>query len=203
MTGTGVPPQAYTRETLAKAFDWLKNQPTSIRELANTADNLVGLYLQSQRRSGKSFSNSDSLAKTNPVSSQEFKSDLKNLALGLQQFEEDDSEEEIIPPKKPQAPPLPNRHPSPLPFAEPHYATTENMTSNQQVNIHIPPMQSSTNFRVNTSAPHPPPSLQLDSRTKEVLKDVQSRLNLSSEGEALRMLVTLGYDRIRQILPES
>ncbi len=79
--GPTLPPQAYTREILAVAFQWLQSQPESIKKLAQTPDALVGLYLRAQR-----FSNAT--AETDaPISSQNFISDLKHLAEGLKQFE--------------------------------------------------------------------------------------------------------------------
>jgi hypothetical protein len=81
MNGPTLPPQAYTREILSSAFNWLQTQPESVRKLATSPDALVGLYLRAQR-----FGNS-SLEADAPVSSQAFMSDLKNLAEGLKQFE--------------------------------------------------------------------------------------------------------------------
>lgn len=43
------PPQAYTREVLAKAYSWLKDQNDETKAKALTADALVSLYLQSLR----------------------------------------------------------------------------------------------------------------------------------------------------------
>lgn len=52
-----------------------------------------------------------------------------------------------------------------------------------------------------TAPPKAVSGVALDARSLETLRRVQSRLNLSSEGEALRMLISLGYDRLRTILP--
>ena len=81
--GSTLPPQAYTREILAVAFNWLQTQPDSIRRLASTPDALVGLYLRAQRYS-QTTAEGDA-----PISSQNFISDLKNLAEGLKQFEDE------------------------------------------------------------------------------------------------------------------
>lgn len=80
--GPTLPPQAYTREILAVAFNWLQSQPDSIRKLAQTPDALVGLYLRAQRY-GSTSPEADA-----PVTSQNFVNDLKNLAEGLKQFDE-------------------------------------------------------------------------------------------------------------------
>lgn len=84
MAKSTLPPQAYTRDTLAQAYEWLKSQPGSTRELANNADDLVGLYLHYMRRKRAEKYNYEDLA-----SSQNFKKDLKNLADGFRQFDEE------------------------------------------------------------------------------------------------------------------
>jgi hypothetical protein len=81
-SGPTLPPQAYTREVLTSAFNWLQTQPESVKKLATTPDALVGLYLRAQRYGASS------LEADAPVSSQNFMSDLKNLAEGLKQFED-------------------------------------------------------------------------------------------------------------------
>src|SRR4051812_46707755 len=81
MGTTTLPPQAYTRDILAKAYLWAQSQPESIRKLANTPDALVGLFLRAQRNGDASF---ESMA---PVSRDNFMNDLKNLASELEQFD--------------------------------------------------------------------------------------------------------------------
>lgn len=80
-TGPTLPPQAYTREILTAAFNWLQGQPESVRKIATTPDALVSLYMRA-RRFGDSSVDSDSVD-----TSQNFISELKNLAEGLKQFE--------------------------------------------------------------------------------------------------------------------
>jgi hypothetical protein len=79
--GPTLPPQAYTRETLSMAFNWLQSQPEAVRKMATSPDVLIGLYTRSLRY-GTSQLDADA-----PVSSQNFISNLKNLAEGLKQFE--------------------------------------------------------------------------------------------------------------------
>jgi hypothetical protein len=43
-----LPPQAYTKETLVKAYAWLQTQSEHIKELATTPDVLVSLYLKAK-----------------------------------------------------------------------------------------------------------------------------------------------------------
>jgi len=47
---TNLPPQAYTRDTLVKAIEWLSGQPSSVRERASSADLVVSYYMQACRK---------------------------------------------------------------------------------------------------------------------------------------------------------
>jgi hypothetical protein len=167
---TNLPPQAYTRDTLVKAIEWLSSQPPSVRERATSADLLVSYYLQARRRTV--------VQSETPVSGENFKADLKHLAEDLKQFEE----------------------PSP-----PHLGRSSS---------HGP---TSFDFLPELPAPtpilptEPPPPLTVptgkgwtwtvDARSLAAARELQQRLNLSNEGEALRMLVTLGVERARELLP--
>ena len=71
MTVNPLPPQAYTKETLQKAYSWLLNQSPSVKDLATTQDMLISLYLKAQR-SGEASLDTPSI--------QNFKQELKNLA---------------------------------------------------------------------------------------------------------------------------
>jgi hypothetical protein len=66
-----LPPQAYTKETLQKAYAWLLNQNASIKEMASTQDMLISLYLKAQR-------GGDAALETPSI--QNFKQELKTLA---------------------------------------------------------------------------------------------------------------------------
>ncbi len=66
-----LPPQAYTKETLQKAYSWLLNQSPSIKEMASNQEMLVSLYLKAQRNGEASLE---------APSIQNFKQELKSLA---------------------------------------------------------------------------------------------------------------------------
>lgn len=72
------PPQAYTRETMIKAYQWLQSQSAEIRQLAITPDLLISLFQKAQMQ-GKEALERPSL--------QNFKSELKNLAGMIGEFE--------------------------------------------------------------------------------------------------------------------
>jgi len=198
MRGT-LPPQAYTREVLAHAFNWLQGQTDAVKTLAQTPDTLVSLYLQAKRKGDLSF-DSD-------TPSESFRSQLKTLATDLQQFaptqtlanpelgsnlnfENSRGGMQVQGPQvqyqsqnQVQSPPSAYNPPLPL------------QTSNYQAPQAPHPTQ-----RVQTAAAPLTQSSQLDARTLEILTKVRHHLNLSSDGEALRMLVMLGFERIQNIV---
>lgn len=71
MTMNPLPPQAYTKETMLKAYQWLMLQNNSIKEMATTPDILVSLYLKATRDGDHSLDR---------PSIQNFKNELKSLA---------------------------------------------------------------------------------------------------------------------------
>lgn len=180
---TKLPPQAYTRETLVKAIEWLSRQPLAVRERATSADLIVSHFLGACRRA--------EVLNEAPVSGEVFREDLKHLAEDLKKFED------------PFAPPqAANRSPSlghilqqvqepiflrPEPKVEPRFE----VPSPPQ-----PPHPSPTHHA------QPPPSgmnFHVDARSFTAARELQQRLNLSNEVEALRMLVTLGAERAREL----
>lgn len=161
---TNVPPQAYTRDTLVKAIEWLSGQPSSVREKATNADLVVSFYLQASRRKA-------AFQMEAPVSGETFKADLKHLAEDLKQFEDPS-----VPPPVVQ---LFSQNPEPIfkpePIPQPLVSRSE------------PPVK--------------PASWPVDNRSLAAARELQQRLNLSSEAEALRMLLVMGIERARVLFP--
>lgn len=202
MSSIHLPPQAYTRETLALAYEWLKKQPPSIREIAKSADDLVALYKQSLRhRTGSLVQAIDSSAVS--LSNETFKSELKHLAEGIKKFEEPSpgnknprplisQSQELCPPENEDVINF---------FAEPD---TRPQTPNLSVSTETPPQiggvkthhLSDLNSKSQVFS-------NMDSKTREMLEIVKVKLNLSHEQEALRMLVVLGFERIQNIFPKD
>ena len=161
-----LPPQAYTREVMGQAYEWLQSQPPKVREMATSMDAVVGLFLQHRRR-GDSAPMS-----TSPISSQKFKENLQSLADGMKKFESSQN-----PKPQPQLDFSDKTPPSP---PKPTYEAPSPKQDNP-----------------------PPMSFHLNTRTQQNLERVRQSLNLSSHDEALRMLVELGFERIKEILPKS
>lgn len=245
MAMNNLPPQAYTRDTLAAAYEWLKNQPISIREMATNADSLVSLFLQSRRRAvmpmganssahvtshasanaapgapAATFSaipatvagitpatatmpqhsattmlavpptttvQQNSVLQSNPTasldfySSDSFKKDLQNLAEGMRQFEEPVSTVSAAPRNQAPATAL----------ATPATAQTP---ATVQVPAQRPSQVTPNHAPIATNN-----QFSVDQKTLEAIQCVQARLNLSSEAEALRALVALGFEKIKNL----
>jgi len=225
MMKTNLPPQAYTREVFAHAYEWLQSQSKSIKELAQTPDDLVALYLQARRHGH--------LNNTQTPSSKSFKNDLKNLAEGLRQFDDTQSAapsasavtEKVRETTKHSFtftnPPPAQAHFSPSPVIEKPYFTKEEFEEPFEEpafeDIMSPPQQRpfpSTNYyhepkmdlAPEKEKPKTPITSEwqltsMDEKSQEIIKDVKSRLNLSRDEEAVRMLLVLGREKLNDILP--
>jgi len=148
MTVNPLPPQAYTKETLQKAYSWLLNQSASVKDMATTQDMLISLYLKAQR-------NGEASLETPSI--QNFKQELKNLASLIG---------DLQPSAQAQAP-----------AQTTHQGTKENSSSTVTVN--------------NLG--------QLDIQSLQILAEVKQNLNLSSDIEALRALISLGYKSYKKM----
>lgn len=143
-----LPPQAFTKETLQKAYAWLLTQNSSIKEMANTQDMLISLYLKAQR-------GGDAALETPSI--QNFKQELKSLANLMGDL---------------QTPPTAQATPTAVTIPQqqvPQYQPTSSTLS------------------------------QLDGNSLNALADVRNTLNLSSDIEALRALIALGYKQFKKI----
>lgn len=174
MTLDYYPPQAYTKETLLKAYNWLQNQSDAVREVATTPDQLVSLYLKSSRGGVTQ----ESLERP---SVQNFKSELKNLAGMMGDLEKKNAPTEPTYYQHPVAPPPPPQQtytpaqPTPTYVAAPPAATASQ------------------------PAAAPQTTKSLDEMTQSLIREVKTELNLSSDQEALRMLVKIGYQKVQSL----
>ena len=181
-----LPPQAYTRETLAKAYHWLQSQNESIKELATNPDILVSLYLKAKL-------NGD--AALDRPSIQNFKNELKNLAGMIGEFEVE---------------PIPNAaiHTyTPLP---PHnFGSVGQTYSSGPQNVQGPVAAQSSSAA--TSSQNGSPSflqqptqkgpLHLeDEKLWSMIQEVKAECHLGSDQEALRLLVSIGIRKFRSFL---
>jgi len=196
-TGPQLPPQAYTREMLTTAFNWLQTQPESVRKMATSPDSLVCLYTRAQRMG------TVSLETEAPVSSQNFMSDLKNLAEGLRQFEEP-----APVPMKPRPQPISAQSSRPT-----HQPVQHQNFAGAQVTPLVQPTPEDHRFfeqhqpvQAHISAPAPAPKVasvpasMLNERSMAMIQEVKAGLNLSSDSEVANLMVALAYKNLKNLL---
>lgn len=165
-----LPPQAFTKETLQKAYAWLLTQNSSIKEMANTQDMLISLYLKAQR-GGEAALDTPSI--------QNFKQELKSLANLMGDLQTT------------QAPVMPAPHASTSPVSASAAIPASTAPSTTYAT-----QTAQTNYSLGSNS-----SLlsQLDGASLNALAEVKNTLNLSSEVEALRALIALGYKQFKKI----
>lgn len=176
MTVNPLPPQAYTKETLQKAYAWLLNQSASVKDLATTQDMLISLYLKAQRNGEASL---------DTPSIQNFKQELKNLAsmIGDLQTPPSHGISESIPPSAMTSAPQMTKA-LPVTGLTQTIKETEAVLSNNGFSGNSPSGQN-LNF--------------LDAQSLLAISEVRQNLNLSSDTEALRALISLGYKQYKKI----
>lgn len=189
-----IPPQAYTRDTLVKAIEWLSTQPPAVRERASSADLIVSCYLQAKRKIAAQMEA--------PVSGETFKNDLKHLVEDLKQFDE------------PSAPPqAPSRSPS---FGDFEQEEPPVVTPLRPDAHHVQPAQAQYHYvpaqPPPVQAPQPPPPQYRpqpppaqpgwtpDARSLQAARAIQQRFNLSNENEAFRFLISMGIERAKEMM---
>lgn len=186
MTMNPLPPQAYTKETMLKAYQWLMLQNNSIKEMATTPDILVSLYLKATRDGDHSLER---------PSIQNFKNELKSLAGMMGELDRPASGQQAMTVSHSQSVQSTPQHQSPQ------------TTPVSQVPQQTPTVPVSTQTQVSytektvTALSRPTDVLELlDCASKLMIQEVKSEFNLSSDLEALRMLVKVGYNRSKDLL---
>lgn len=167
MTVNPLPPQAYTKETLQKAYTWLLNQGTSVKDMATSQDMLISMYLKAQR-------SGDSSLETPSI--QNFKHELKNLAGLVNELQ--------------------------TPVAAANAANSPGY-QNRNVATPLPPQanysQATQQVPPSSNPKHSPLTAQLDEQSMMAIYEVKASLNLSTDSEALRALISLGYRQFKKI----
>lgn len=169
-----LPPQAYTKDILLKAYQWLMSQNSSIKEIATTPDILVSLYLKATR---------DGEHALERPSIQNFKKELRSLAGMMGELD------------RPQ-----NKSSTPVaavPAGPASFAPSAPVMASP---VRETPLEAPASTPV-TATTHKLDLLeQLDDQSRSMIQEVKDQFNLSSDMEALRMLVKVGYTRSKNLL---
>ncbi|MBS1971467.1 MAG: hypothetical protein JSU04_14250 [Bdellovibrionales bacterium] len=174
MTMNPLPPQAYTKDTLTKAYMWLVHQSDAIKELATTPDILVSLFLKAQR-------NGDEALDTPSI--QNFKKELKSLAGMMGELDGGKPAGAVF------AQPLPQAAPQmvqPMHQPPPQAAPQVVVQQAKQVNIQ------NNHMSMDLAG-------QMDAKSRSMIAEVREQLNLSSDLEVIRLLVSLGYHKAKSL----
>ncbi len=137
-----LPPEAFTKETLQKAFSWLQDQSEELRNTIHTSERLVSLYQKSKRLDGRE----------DFMESEKFIHNLKNLTdhkiTSRENSERSESDKRSV-------------------------SLTENGEKNEKW-------------------------VELDPLSRERVNEVKKRFNLTSDSEAFRFLISLGFEKFMQ-----
>ena len=172
MTFNPLPPQAYTKDTLQKAYAWLLSQSASVKEMAQDQNILVSLYLKAQR-------NGDAALETPSI--QNFKQELKSLASMMGDFQ---SPQQIANAATVHMPPVHTQASQTNATATAAAVATSHVTTTTV-----------SQSRVSTADLN---SVGFDQKTLEAIAQVRETFNLSSDTEAVRALVALGIKQFRK-----
>lgn len=173
MTMNPLPPQAYTKDILLKAYQWLMLQNSSLKEMATTPDILVSLYLKATRDGDHALER---------PSIQNFKNELRSLAGMMGELD-----------RAPQAKPAVATTPMPAMVETPAAAAPPTPPATQTQVSYTEKTMTATTRNVDLLE-------QLDPASRSMIHEVKEEFNLSSEIEALRMLIKVGYTRSKNLL---
>lgn len=187
-----LPPQAYTKDTLTKAYAWLQAQSDNIKEMATSQDVLVSLYLKAKLQGDGALER---------PSIQNFKIELKNLAGMMGEFEV------VDPPAQSANGPSAESANSTIRFRSQKMKSTEKpipqtnpgpSTETQAPPPPMPPPASSSSVTESALPKHD--SQRLDLRSLGMIQEVKNQFNLSSDTEAMRLLIAVGYNQVKDLL---
>ena len=166
-----LPPQAYTKDTLQKAYAWLLSQTPSVKEMAQDQNILVSLYLKAQR-------NGDAVLETPSI--QNFKQELKSLANMMGDFQTPQQIATAASVHMPQA----------------HVQASQTNATATAAAVSTSHVTTTTvsQSRVSTGLD----ATGFDQKTLEAIQQVRETFNLSSDTEAIRALVSLGIKQFRK-----
>lgn len=173
MTFNPLPPQAYTKDTLQKAYAWLLTQSSSVKEMAQDQNILVSLYLKAQR-------NGDASLETPSI--QNFKQELKSLASMMGDFQ---SPQQLAT----AATIHPQVHHQMQPAQLNATATAAAVSTSHVMTTTV------SQSRVSTADIG---AVNFDQKTLEAIGQFREAFNLSSDTEAVRALIALGIKQFRK-----
>lgn len=193
MTMNPLPPQAYTKDTLLKAYAWLQSQNESIKEMATTTDILVSLYLKASR---------DGDSALDRPSIQNFKNELRSLAGMMGELSTGTQSQTVINPTV--------VNPTIIQSPQPQ----NNFTTGQVQGTHVNTIQSAQTVTQVLTTTNESKTIQtrtlslseglaqlnIDQHTLQMIDEIKNELNLGSDLDALKVLVKIGHSKLTAML---
>ncbi len=191
-----------SRSDLQAAFNWLVQQPEGVRKLATDTDKLMTMFQRATRpqtaapTSGASLGIQPEFSGTwsseSPASAAAFVQDLRQINRALQQFDASPAQATRV---MPQAAAM-NAQASPQPI--PVNSATFEVSSPK-------PAAAAKKFEGGTARPAAPSASGLSiealhPRSQAMLGEVRERLNLSSDAEALNVLISAGFKCLKSLI---
>ena len=171
-----LPPQAFTKDTLQKAYQWLLMQNSSIKELATSQDVLVSLFLKAQR-------NGDASLETPTI--QNFKQELKSLVNLMGDLQGSQ--------------PTASSQSSGTTTAGTGSNGSGGHSSSPQSGLGAGLGATFSSASPFTTTSTQSLGLQLDSQSLAAIAEIRANLNLGADSEALRALISIGYKHLKKI----
>jgi hypothetical protein len=197
MAVSNTPPQAYTKELLAEAYQWLASQPEKTRYQARDADSLIRLYLKAKKYAPHSHVSNQRNAS--------FKQELQSLAgmMGDLHLSDEEDEDEV--------PSEPFSFSSPTKTEPSAHKASQQFSSQPKISsffgTETNPSDSSNEPQKSSNLPatleQSTQMAELDAESQRIIDNVQRALNLSRPEEALRMLIRLGAKQVKTLMPDS
>jgi len=202
-----IPPQAYTKDTLQKAYAWLLKQSPELKEMASNQEILVSLYLQAQRNGEQSLER---------PSIQNFRTELKSLAHMMGDFEPERTQA-----KAPSAKTSPTVGQVQASMAQASAMNTREVMQSVVSEAISDSMKASETVEPKVFSQSAPTSASpfassiienqqtmdhgfsldlLDRTAAQQVREVRNRLNLSSDLEAVKAMLSIGYQKITKML---
>lgn len=183
-------PQAYTKETLIKAFEWLQSQDDSIKSIATSVDALISLYMKAKLQGEESL---------HRLSIKNFKNDLQNLASIVGDW--DRSAESSGDRSNPNSTPP---HAAGWSVSSSGSLGVKPSIQAQQNSDPIPSLQPNAGVTNQSAAATPstkssvlPPELERD------LLELTRALHLSHQDETLRMALRIGIEQLKRLIHKT
>ena len=189
------PPQAYSKETISEAFMWLQSQPEDVKSKATHTEALLSLYLRN--KSQKYWAAKTNTSINNGTS--HFNDELQEIALNLSPSQAQTTSQPYTNGANEH---VPETHVQESSTVEPAFNKPPHSLNGSSQSV-LPNSQGNKEEHHVLDTKKPTIEDVLDTKSLNLLRRTQVKLNLSSNKEAARLLICLGFEQIKSLLPSE